>query len=98
LDVDRNMGHRSSKLASPHVLLDHMENFVEDYCILDSAAFVPITLLNLAWLEYAKIHGFYDDLKKQDLIFVKPLGVRVDQFSGCYIGMTLDAYPTPNSP
>jgi hypothetical protein len=96
------MGHRSSKLSSKNesfdVMIDRMDDFIEEHCILDPAAFVPITLLNLAWIEYAKMHGFYDDLKKYDCIFVKPLGVRADQISGCYLGMTLDTYPTISSP
>lgn len=76
---------------------DHMGAFLDEYCIVDKAAFVPITLLQRAWMDYARIHGFVKDLEKYErthrTLLLLPEGVSVDVFSACYLGIVVDAYP-----
>lgn len=76
---------------------DHMNAFLDEYCIVDKAAFVPITLLQVAWMQYARIHGFVKDLDKYErthrTLLRLPEGVSVDVFSACYLGIALDVYP-----
>lgn len=75
----------------------HMNAFLDEYCIEDKAAFVPITLLQRAWMQYAGIHGFLKDLETYERahrsLLLLPEGVSVDVFSACYMGIMLDAYP-----
>lgn len=75
----------------------HMSAFLDEYCIEDKTAFVPITLLQQAWMQYALIHGFLEDLKTYERVhrslLLLPEGVSVDVFSACYLGIMIDAYP-----
>ena len=77
---------------------EHMITFLDEYCIEDKAAFVPITLLQQAWMQYARLQGFLKDLETYERthrsLLLLPEGVSVDVFSACYLGITLDAYPT----
>jgi hypothetical protein len=76
---------------------DYMNAFLDEHCIVDKAAFVPITLLQVAWMEYAKFHGFIKDLEKYERthrsLLLLPEAVSVDVFSACYMGIVLDSYP-----
>lgn len=76
---------------------EHMGAFLDEHCIVDKAAFVPITLLQVAWMQYARNEGFIRDLEKYErshkCLLLLPEGVSVDVFSACYMGIALDTYP-----
>jgi len=97
LSLSRQKKPTDEDMDLKHRMEDHMNAFLDEHCILDKAAFVPITLLQFAWMQYARNKGIVRDLEKYERahgsLLLLPESVSVDVFSACYMGIALDVYP-----